>query len=590
MKRKVALLSAICVILALFAMVFARESGNAFQQIQLLSSVISAIKEEYVDPIDFRKLIKGALDGMTSTLDPHTVFFTQKQYEDLQIDTRGSFGGLGIQIGMRDNWLTVIAPMEGTPAHRAGILAGDRIVKIEGKSTRGITTDKAISQLRGEPGTKVVITIEREGDPQPFDVDIVRAVIEIKPVPYYGLTKEGVGYIRLSTFSQEAGEAVGKALADLKKQGAKGIIFDLRSNPGGLLTQAVDVASHFLQANDLVVYTKGKTATQTRKYFTYATGEYPEGPLVVLVDEGSASASEIVAGAIQDHDRGLVLGATTFGKGLVQSVRPLNGGTALKITTAKYYIPSARCIQREEYLKNKRSAIISEFNDTDTLDAETDPWDFDFETDLEPAIADSDTVSLKKEDKPKFKTESGRTVYGGGGITPDIEFKASRLSRIEFELLRKNLFFDYIVHYLVSNRSKIKSTDYPITDEMLTDFRNYVQNEKKFEFKTRSEYILAQLDSVAEEDSVSQKTKTMLAQIKSSLKEERDNDFDKYRDRLRKQLRRTLISSIFGEKERYTFDLDNDETVREAARIITDTKLYKKHFDQTVSEPKNGKK
>ena len=307
MKKRIFYMGIILFLIAIVAVIFASGKTTIYRQIRLADEVITTIYSEYVDPIDYRKLIKGAIDGMTSTLDPHTVFFTPKEYKELQVDTRGKFGGLGIQIGLRDKWLTVISPIEGTPAYRMGIQAGDRIIKIEGKSTKGITTEEAVAKLRGEPGTKVTITIQREGEPKPFDVTIVRDIIEIKPVPYYGMVDDDIGYIRLTQFSQEAGDEVKNALLDLQQQGAKKIIFDLRSNPGGLLSQAVSVASQFLGADALVVYTKGRTEYQSREYYTENEGVFSDGPLIVLINGGSASASEIVTGAIQDHDRGWFL-------------------------------------------------------------------------------------------------------------------------------------------------------------------------------------------------------------------------------------------------------------------------------------------
>jgi len=572
MKRRITWLTSVALILVIVTIVYAAET-NIYKQIKLVGEVIKTVYRDYVDTIDYRKLVKGAIDGMTATLDPHTVFFTKQQYEELRVDTRGSFGGLGIQIGMREKWLTVIAPIEGTPAYRAGIQAGDKIIKIEGKTTRGITTEKAVQQLRGEPGTKVTITIERESELKPFDVTIVRDIIEIKPVPYYGLTDEGIGYIRLVTFSSDAGNAIGLALADLTNQGAKGIILDLRSNPGGLLSQAVEVASHFLGREALVVYTKGRSTYQSREYYTEDIGEYPEGPLVILVDGGSASASEIVAGAIQDHDRGLILGRNTFGKGLVQSVKPMPGGTALKITTAKYYIPSGRCIQNESYLNSIYSSVIS-----DTIEwnpEEMDPWDFETEP------ADTDTTEAEK---PLFYTTSGRFVYGGGGIAPDIDSNPRKLNKLEIELYRKGLFFGFAIHYIAEHKRELKSPDFEITTQMVQEFREFM-TDKEFEYETRAEVILNQIDSIAVDDNLSEASLAGLETLHSQLKLERESEFERSIDLIRREIRRQLINSLWGEKERYRLvDIKTDETIQRAIEIIANPDEYAGYFEVKTKE------
>ncbi len=565
MKKRIFYMGIILFLIAVVAVIFASGKTNIYRQIRLADEVITTIYSEYVDPIDYRKLIKGAIDGMTSTLDPHTVFFTPKEYKELQVDTRGKFGGLGIQIGLRDKWLTVISPIEGTPAYRMGIQAGDRIIKIEGKSTKGITTEEAVAKLRGEPGTKVTITIQREGEPKPFDVTIVRDIIEIKPVPYYGMVDDDIGYIRLTQFSQEAGDEVKNALLDLQQQGAKKIIFDLRSNPGGLLSQAVSVASQFLGADALVVYTKGRTEYQSREYYTENEGVFSDGPLIVLINGGSASASEIVTGAIQDHDRGVVLGMQSFGKGLVQSVRPMADGTALKITTAKYYIPSGRCIQKEYYLKSKNSSIIS-----DTLNYnpdEEDPWDF------ETTPSDTDTT----EEKPLYYTKGGRKVYGGGGIAPDVKFEPRKLKKLEFDLVSKGLFFEFAVHYVATHKGKLKSPDFEVTDDMLAEFKKFIK-QKDFEYKSRAELILEELDSVAREDSISDTTMQIVENLRNRLTAEEKLDFQRSKKFIKREIKRQLIQAIWGEKERYRFDLKNDETVQKAIEVLNKPGEYESYL------------
>ncbi|MBN1308366.1 MAG: S41 family peptidase, partial [Chitinispirillaceae bacterium] len=289
-------------------------SDNFYEDIIRQDDVATKIHQNYVEEISSKALIDNAIKGMLRILDPHTSYFEAKQYEELKIHTEGKFGGLGIQISIRDKVLTVMTPIGGTPASRAGIQSGDQIVRIEGKSTAGITIENAVKKLRGEPGTKISITIRRKGEPKDLEYIITREIIHIKSVPFYGVLKDSVGYIQLQTFSQEAGDEVEKAVKELLKSNVKGLIFDLRHNPGGLLPEAIVVAEKFLPRKSLIVSTRGRVRGQNRENYSGAQPVYPvDLPLAVLVDYASASASEIVAGAIQDYDRGIIVGDTTFG-------------------------------------------------------------------------------------------------------------------------------------------------------------------------------------------------------------------------------------------------------------------------------------
>ena len=327
-----------------------KADGDSFYgDIIRLDNVATKIHQNYVEEMDSKDLIDNAIQGMLRILDPHTSYFEPKQYEELRIHTEGKFGGLGIQISIRDKVLTVMTPIAGTPASRSGIQSGDQIIKINGKSTAGITIDNAVEKLRGEPDTKVTISIRRKGESKDIDYTINREIIHIKSVPYYGVIQNDIGYIHLQTFSQDAGAEVERAIKELLKKNIKGMVFDLRHNPGGLLPQAIEVAEKFLPRKSLVVSTRGRVRGQNKEFYSATQPVLPETmPLAVLVDYASASASEIVAGAIQDWDRGVVVGDTTFGKGSVQSILPLDKTHHLKLTTAFYYTPSGRCINRPE--------------------------------------------------------------------------------------------------------------------------------------------------------------------------------------------------------------------------------------------------
>ncbi len=317
----------------------------AYSQLKVFGEVLSLIQSSYVEEVNVDNLVRGAINGMVQTLDPHSSYLTPDMLKQVEVETKGSFGGLGIEIGVKDGFLTVIAPIEDTPAARAGLQAGDKIVRIEKESTKNMTVMDAVKLLRGEPGTKVTITIVRESVPEPKNYTITRAIIKIKSVKSKAM-EDNIGYIRLAQFQQDSHQEVNRALQEFLKQkgGLKGLILDLRNNPGGLLDQAVKVADEFIDSG-LIVYTDGRVEAQKTKYVAHKEGTYSGFPIVVLVNAGSASASEIVAGALQDHGRAIILGQRTFGKASVQTILPLEDGSALRLTTARYYTPNGRSIQ-----------------------------------------------------------------------------------------------------------------------------------------------------------------------------------------------------------------------------------------------------
>jgi len=371
--------------------------GDLYANLDLFVEVLHKVSDNYVDPVEPKKLIDGALKGMMRGLDPYSQFLDSRAYGNLQSVTQGSFGGIGVVVGVRDNYPTVISPIEGTPAWRAGLHSGDIIVEIEGHSSLGLTIDEVADRLRGPQGTRVAIKVRREGEDQDQDYELERELIVTRSVPYSFLVERGIGYLRLSSFSEQTAVEVREAVESLRAAGARSLVLDLRLNPGGLLDQAVDVAEQFLPRNSLVVYTQGRQRGQDNRYYARDAHPLVQWPLVVLVDNGSASAAEIVAGALQDLDRGLLVGRTTFGKGSVQSVFPLRDRSgALKLTTALYYTPSGRSIHR-------------------TVRDTSGAADEDDDGGSNPHLAPRDSSR-----RPVFHTAAGRTVYGGGGITPDV--------------------------------------------------------------------------------------------------------------------------------------------------------------------------
>jgi carboxyl-terminal processing protease len=426
--------------------------------------VVEKIQSFYVDDVDTHKLITQAIDDMLQDLDPHSQFLTGLDYEDLMLSTQGRFGGLGIYISFRDNYPTVISPIEGTPAYRAGLQGGDRIVEIEGESSEGWNVSKAVKYLRGDPGSTVNFKISRPGLDEAIPYNLEREIITVKSVSYSGKVGD-YGYVKVASFSKSTREELEESLIKLEEQGMKGLVLDLRYNPGGLLQAATGVSELFLEKDRLVVYTKGRYAQNNNKYYASKSRKFTAYPVVVMVNGASASASEIVAGALQDWDAGLVVGQTTFGKGTVQTVFSLSDSQAVKLTTAKYYTPSGRSIHRDEPHPSSDDVVA---------DAE--------------AGAPGDEISMTEVAKPEtaetaelplFHTASGRTVYGGGGIAPDLELEPIEYGELERRLFSDGLFFTFAVQY--SMKHKI-AENFEATDQVITDFKTLLR-ERGFEYK-----------------------------------------------------------------------------------------------------------
>jgi carboxyl-terminal processing protease len=400
-------------------------------QLDLFSQVLYLVQNNYVDPPDNPKLVKGAIDGMLKTLDPHTLFLPPQRAEKMDEDFRGDYSGIGISFDLRDGAIVVISPLEGTPAYRLGLRAGDRITEVDHKPlAKNISTDDVFKLLRGPAGSIVNVTVERENEPQEMHFDIERAKIAIESIPYAYMVRPGVGYVRLIRFSQTTGNELEKALDKLRAQGMKSLMIDLRANSGGLLSQAVEVLDQLVPSDKLLVYTRGRIPQANADYRSTDRPKVVAGePVVVLIDHGSASASEIVSGALQDLDRALVVGTNSFGKGLVQNQFRLEDGSKLLLTIAKYYTPSGRLIQRD----------YSKYDDSKDYQEEA------FKSDVPP-----DSVLAKR---PKFKTTAGRLVYGGGGIYPDVVIKEQTpLTKPQVDMIQKRVFFEFATHYVAQHK------------------------------------------------------------------------------------------------------------------------------------------
>ncbi len=410
---------------------------NIYQQIEKFKDVLSLADKYYVDNIDTQKLVGAALNGMLGQLDPHSVYIPAKETQEISEEFSGSFEGVGIEFDVVSDTLLVVSPIAGGPSEMVGIEAGDKIVQIDGKSSVGITRDEVMKKLRGPKGTKVSVTIVREGVDKPLDFEIIRDKIPIYSVTASFMVNDKVGYVYVNRFAETTDKELEEALAKLRSEGMKELVLDLRDNPGGLLNEAVDVASEFVPKGKTIVYTKGRIE-EANENFPSNGGSYNQFPLIVLINGGSASASEIVSGAIQDLDRGLIVGETSFGKGLVQRQFSLNDGSAVRITIARYYTPSGRLIQRP-YDKDR----MKYFTGAEEIDSS------------EKSGANLSHTLESDSSRTVFKTASGRTVYGGGGITPDYIVKMDTIPSFIYHLEAKRIFLQYVDDHYSQSQDKL---------------------------------------------------------------------------------------------------------------------------------------
>jgi carboxyl-terminal processing protease len=436
------------------------EQGGLFQNARLFDEVLNAISTRYVDEHPSPELYRKAIDGMLRELgDPHTTFMTAEEYNNLRIQTTGEYGGLGIEIDARDGWITVVSPLPDSPAERAGVRAGDRIVEVEGRSTRGWSTDEAVKVLRGPKGQAVNVRIARSGVDEPIPFRIVRDEIHIQSVRAAYMAGEGVGLVQLSVFSETSTNELNAAIEKLRQQGMTRLILDLRSNPGGLLDQGISVSDMFLQRGAAISETRSRDPRESRTFRAARAEQHPNLPMVVLLDGASASASEIVAGALQDNDRALILGTTSFGKGSVQTLYPLSGGNFLKMTTGRWYTPVGRTIQKDHVRNGDPMAMLE---------------DEAIDTDGTPVGERTDTTERKA-----YRTASGRVVYGGGGIVPDVLVRPDTVTQAERDFYTAasragSAYADALYRFTVEfvRQNPNLRQDFQVTPAMRRDFLN----------------------------------------------------------------------------------------------------------------------
>lgn len=531
----------------------AQAIGDQQYDLKLLQQVVDRIRAKYVDDLNEGEAIDAAIRGMLGTLDPYTEFLAKKQSDEMKMmQIQGKYGGLGIRIQKQENALVVVALFDDTPAFDVGLQTGDRIVRIEEASTADIDVSQAADLLRGSPGTSVKISVSREGEDAFIDFTVTRAIITIPVVPYVGMLEGDTGYIKLNQFTEDASMQVEQALKQLQAQGAGGYLLDLRGNPGGLLEQAVDVAGKFLPEDRLIVYTMGRPGSDQRSYHAPESYTLEDAPLVVLVDRFSASASEIVAGAIQDWDRGVVAGQPTFGKASVQQIFPMNQGTALKITTARYYTPSGRLIQKTGERAGESVASDSAAGETDGSD------------------------------RTSYETRIGRTVYGGGGIAPDVEIEVPAYPNLIRALNNQSMFIKFAIHY-VSNNPEADQAAFDVTDEMIDAFRRFVET-RSFTYTSVAEQSLDELEEIVRDRAPADDVMASLADLRGKLNRQRELEYARHRDLLVARIGTEISAKLWGTAGRYAFAARHDPQIRASLEILNDEREYRKLLGDDPAE------
>jgi len=533
------------------------QQSQEFEISKNLDIFITLYKElntNYVDDINASELMQTGINAMLDDLDPYTVYIPEAEIEDYRFMTTGEYGGIGSLIHQQDGKIIISEPYENAPAQKAGLKAGDRILKVNDKSTEGKSVDDVSSILKGQPGTSLKLEVERNGMSKPLIININREKIVLDAVPYYGMLNGEIGYIKLTSFTQTASAEVKKAFLNLKQEhDVKGIVLDLRDNGGGLLTEAVNIVNLFVNKGELVVSTKGKQPDKNKTYRTLLDPLDAEIPLIVLVNGSSASASEIVSGALQDLDRAVIMGRNTYGKGLVQNIFPLTYNTQVKITVAKYYIPSGRCIQAIDYAHKDGNGIAGH-------------------------IPDSLITA--------YKTKHGRTVYDGKGIAPDVELDTTRFSSVAYNLFIKYLIFDYATKFAAENAEIPKPGAFRITDDIFDDFKKFV-SAKGFEFSTAADRDLIALKQAAQAEGCWDEIKTDYELLKSKIEKHKTEDIDNNRDEISQLLKLEIVSRYYYQKGRIESSLSSDKDLLESEKLINDKPLYQAIISGSYVKPAN---
>jgi carboxyl-terminal processing protease len=540
-KFKLIILTFSLLITSFISVSFVDNYFEISKNLDIFTTLYKELNTFYVDETNAGDLMKKGIDEMLKSLDPYTTYIPESEIEDFRFMTTGQYGGIGAMITQRGEYVYISEPYEGYPAQKAGLMAGDKIIEINGKTAQGKTTEEVSKILKGPPNTVVTILIERQNLDKPFEVSFDREKVSVASVPYSAYVEEGIAYVRLRSFTKNCANDLKNAIEDLQKeQEMKGLILDLRSNPGGLLNESVDIVNLFVEKGEEVVSTKGKIKSWEKSYITTKNPLDTNVPLVVLINSSSASASEIVSGAIQDLDRGVVIGQRSYGKGLVQQTRKLSYNSQLKLTVAKYYIPSGRCIQALDYSSRNDDGSVGKVPD-----------------------------SLMS----SFETRNGREVKDGGGILPDIVTSAEKYSMIIPSLLKERLFFDFATDYRFSHDSI--SYDFVFSDADFLAFTNYI-SDKDYTYETATEKSLKKLRKQAEDEDYFESLSEEYDALALKMALNKEDDLQNSRDDIKEILTGEIMSRYYYQKGRLKAGLNFDNELDKAVEVLQNKEQYNK--------------
>ena len=510
------------------------------KNLDIFATLFKEVNTYYVDEVTPGKLVKTGIDAMLKSLDPYTNYISEDDIEDFRTQTTGQYGGIGAIVGKRDGKTIIQLPYEGMPAQKAGLLIGDEIVKIDGIDITKKNNSDVTKLLKGQANTSVKLEVKRYGVDKPFEVVVTRDKIQIENVPYYGMVTSDIGYLQLSGFTTDAGREVRNAVLKLKETGAKKIIFDLRDNPGGLLNEAVNISNLFVEKGKDIVSTKGKVTEWNKVYKALDDPLDTQIPLVILTSSRSASASEIVSGVMQDYDRAVLVGERTFGKGLVQATRPLSYNSQLKVTTAKYYIPSGRCIQEVDYSHRKEDGSLGK-------------------------IPDSLRVA--------FKTSAGRVVYDGGGVAPDIEVTDKEYSDISKTLGNKGYFFEYANKYRAEHPTIPPAKEFSLSDAEYQKFVSFL-SKKDVSYSTSVEQAIDELVKKAQAEKHYDDVKAEIEQLRKKVSHNKANDLNRFKPEIKELLEQEIALRYYFQKGAIEASFDDDEDIMAAVEVLNNPQKF----------------
>lgn len=539
--KKYLIIFSLCIV-SFFAFNFSQDYFEVSKNLDVFNTLYRELNIAYVDETKPGQLMKTGIEAMLASLDPYTNYYTENDIEDYKYMTTGEYGGIGALIQDVNKKITVTEPYEKFAAYNAGLRAGDEIIEVNGINVTSKKTEDITTMLKGQAGTPVKLKVIHLGTTTPIEINMIREEIKIKAVSYSSMLTNEIGYIKLTSFTENCADEVKAAFLKLKEQGCKSLVFDLRGNPGGLLREAVNIVNFFVDKGNEIVFTKGKIKDWEKHYMAVNNPIDTQMPLVVLVDNNSASASEIVSGALQDLDRAVVLGQRSFGKGLVQDVRDLSYNTKLKVTVAKYYIPSGRCIQALDYTHKDEEGRVEKVSDS--------------------------LITA-------FKTKNGRIIYDGAGVLPDIKTADVKYSFILSTLIAKHHIFNYVNSYLLKNpQLQPKAESYAFSDNDYNDFINYLKD-KDYNYKTQSDYALEDLKDDASNEKYYDNIKAEFEALKSKLAENKKDDLMRFKPEIKQFIEEEIMSRYAFQKGRVEVALKYDADVKEAKKVLSDAQKMK---------------